>query len=67
MAGENTKVHRKQGGNELVVASGGRITVEAGGHLVVKGVDLGALPTADPGDGVHIWIDNGALKVASGP
>lgn len=29
-------VYRKQGGNELVVASGGKITVESGG-----GVDLG--------------------------
>jgi hypothetical protein len=29
------KVYRKQGGNELVVASGGLITVEAGGAIVV--------------------------------
>lgn len=28
------KVYRKQGGNEMVVASGGKITVEAGGEIV---------------------------------
>lgn len=30
------KVYRKQGGDELVVASGGIITVESGGSIVVK-------------------------------
>ena len=65
MSGENTKVYRKQGGDELVVASGGKITVEDGASIVVKGVDLGALPTADPEDGASIWVDNGVLKVAS--
>lgn len=33
----NAKVYRKQGGEELVVADGGKITVEAGGELVVIG------------------------------
>lgn len=32
------KVYRKQGGNELVVASGGKITVEAGGAIEGVGV-----------------------------
>src|SRR5512138_3105003 len=27
------KVYRKQGGNELVVASGGKITIESGGNI----------------------------------
>lgn len=67
MSGENSKVYRPQGGNELVVADGGKITVQDGGALVVKGVDLGALPTTDPGDSVTIWADNGVLKVATGP
>ena len=31
--GYNAKVYRKQGGDELVVASGGKITVEAGGTI----------------------------------
>ncbi|MER9710179.1 hypothetical protein NKJ13_07905 [Mesorhizobium sp. M0174] len=34
------KVYRKQGGDELVVASGGLITVESGGALVVAGVTI---------------------------
>lgn len=32
----NAKVYRKQGGEELVVADGGKITVEAGGELVMS-------------------------------
>ena len=28
---------------------------------------VSALPTADPGDGVSIWNDEGVLKVATGP
>jgi len=35
-----TKVYRKQGGEELVVASGGKITVETGGELEVAGVTI---------------------------
>ncbi len=34
------KVYRKQGGDEMVVASGGKITVEAGGELEVAGVTI---------------------------
>jgi len=34
----NTKVYRKQGGAEMVVASGGKITVEAGGSIEGVGV-----------------------------
>lgn len=30
---QNAKVYRKQGGNELVVANGGKITIEAGGVI----------------------------------
>ncbi len=31
--GYNAKVYRKQGGDEVVVADGGKITVEAGGTI----------------------------------
>ena len=31
------KVYRKQGGEELVVASGGKITVESGGAIEAPG------------------------------
>jgi hypothetical protein len=36
----STKVYTKQGGEELVVASGGAITVESGGSLTVAGVTI---------------------------
>lgn len=36
------KVYRKQGGNELVVASGGQLTVESGGVVEVAGADISA-------------------------
>lgn len=36
----NAKVYRKQGGDELVVADGGAITVEEGGSLTVAGVTI---------------------------
>lgn len=36
------KVYEKQGGDELVVASGGAITVESGGSLTVAGVTIDA-------------------------
>jgi hypothetical protein len=41
------KVYRKQGGDELVVASGGLITVEAGGSIVGADTVTGLLATAD--------------------
>jgi len=39
----STKVYIKQGGEELVVASGGQINVEAGGKIVVDGTQGAAL------------------------
>lgn len=65
------KVYRKQGGDEMVVASGGLVTVESGGDVVVDGDSLAAaiaivaaIPTsnvASPG----IWNDGGVLKVGT--
>ena len=40
MSGYNTKVYRKQGGSELVVASGGKITVDSGGNIYLGAVAL---------------------------
>lgn len=42
-----TKVYRKQGGAELVVADGGKITVEAGGEIDIKSQNSG-----EPGAGI---------------
>jgi hypothetical protein len=36
------KVYRKQGGDEMVVASGGILNVESGGQLQIAGVAVGA-------------------------
>lgn len=40
MSGYQPKVYKKQGGDELVVANGGVITVESGGTLTVAGVTV---------------------------
>lgn len=39
----NTKVYTKQGGDEMVVASGGAINIEAGGKILVDGTQGAAL------------------------
>lgn len=41
-----TKVYRKQGGDTLVVASGGLIEVETGGTITVDGVTIDSSTTA---------------------
>lgn len=45
MAAQNTKVYRKQGGAEMVVASGGTLRIESGGTLAV---DAGGAVTGRP-------------------
>lgn len=72
----NTKVYMQPGGNEQVVADGGKIAVEDGGT-----VDLGAavtlsvsgtnvlitgLPTSDPSVAGALWINSGVLTVSAG-
>lgn len=53
----NTKVYRKPGGDELVVADGGRISVEPGGEIVhggagaVAGVEIAAV---ESGPALHV-------------
>lgn len=37
------KVYNKQGGEELVVASGGKVNVETGGQIVANGTQAGAI------------------------
>ena len=39
----NAKVYHKQGGDELVVASGGLLNIETGGKIVVNGTQGAAL------------------------
>lgn len=54
------KVYHKQGGDELVVASGGAITVETGGTITVGGVDLiGELAALDGLDVTELGYING--------
>lgn len=58
MAEYSGKVYRKVGGDELVVASGGKITVQNGGIIV--------LPTADPGVAGALWNNAGTIAVSAG-
>lgn len=39
------KVYRKQGGNEMVVASGGEINVEPGGKITADGTQAANIAT----------------------
>lgn len=48
MSQNQTKVYRPQGGEELIVADGGKISVESGGELELEsGSILNAAPVAD--------------------
>lgn len=53
-----TKVYNKQGGAELVVATGGKITIETGGAII--------LPTADPHVVGALWNNAGTITVSAG-
>lgn len=55
-----SKVYEKQGGKELVVASGGQLTVESGGKVVAT------LPTADPHVVGQLWANSGVVTVSAG-
>ena len=50
------KVYRKQGGDELVVASGGTITVESGGSIVTGPVASGTTTANLPAGGVSFVV-----------
>ncbi|MCC8972159.1 hypothetical protein [Bradyrhizobium brasilense] len=54
------KVYAKQGGTQFVVASGGQLTVESGGKVVVT------LPTADPHVVGQLWANSGVVTVSAG-
>lgn len=64
------KTYRKQGGDEFVVASGGKITVESGGLLNIGATDfaaiLAAIPTTDPVSAGVIWNNAGVLTASAG-
>ena len=49
-----TKVYRKQGGDELVVASGGAITLDSGGYLVQPVQTVSSSATIITADGVSL-------------
>jgi len=57
--GYNTKVYRKQGGEEFVVSAGGKITVEDGGEIELDGkITVGDSGEIDMGAGVVVGIEN---------
>lgn len=58
MSDQNTKVYRKPGGDELVVDSGGKITVKAGGAII--------LPTTDPHVAGAMWNNAGTIEMSAG-
>ena len=58
--GYNAKVYRAQGGDELVVASGGKISIETGGDIEVNSVSLIDEVAALSG------LDSGELAVLNG-
>ena len=63
----NTKVHTEQGGERLVVASGGELDVESGGLLKVAGVALPADITFAPAaGGANVCEVTIAVKDAAG-
>ena len=43
MSGENTKVYFKQGGDEMVVEAGGKVTVKTGGIIAPEGGQAAAI------------------------
>lgn len=63
------KVYKKQGGAEMVVASGGKITAEAGGTIQQAIVAAGATLTVarDTHDGKTIALDTAAGSVVTLP
>lgn len=60
MSGYNTKVYHAQGGDEFVVASGGKIIVEAGGTIQIDGTgDL----TAVTFDSAYFTVSDGEVTL----
>lgn len=42
------KTYRAQGGDEIVIASGGKLVIESGGVVELNGVDITSLLAAGP-------------------
>lgn len=53
-----TKIQETDGGNTIVVASGGKISIENGGIII--------LPTADPHVAGALWNSAGTITVSAG-
>jgi hypothetical protein len=60
------KVYHKQGGDEIIVASGGKVTVEPGGSLEYDGVAIGALFWKDVTVTAALLDGGGAVNVIAG-
>jgi hypothetical protein len=60
MADYSAKVYMKQGGDELVVASGGKITVESGGSF-----DAGSAVTAVEFDTDDFAVADGSVSLST--
>lgn len=57
------KVYQKQGGDELVVANGGKISVEPGGAIEFDSVAIGAMKWVDVAVTAALLDGGGSVKV----
>ena len=63
------KVHKPQGGDQLVIEPGGTLTV---GDVTITVAEDGAfmvagLPTSDPEVVGQLWANSGVLTISAGP
>lgn len=66
MSDYSGKVYRKVGSDELVVDSGGKVTVASGGTINISNGGAIILPTADPLVAGALWNNAGTITVSAG-